>query len=275
MVFYICPNTATSLQISQAMTLITQLSSRCGTSCRLSEKHRNVFSNMPGTEFSDSPVGCKYVVAIGGDGAVLRAAQLAVKFDIPLVGINGGHLGYLTAFEFSSVTKLTGESFDRLTATKRSLLSFKYDGCEQLALNDVVIGKHNTGRTTKLEVSCGGTKLIGWRCDGIIISTPTGSTAYNLSAGGPLLSPTLDAVIITPVCAHAVLSRSIVINNAEPITITVIDKEDDLALISSDGVLLGEIKDSITIEKYSRALTLLTDGNDGFLSTVYNISSQR
>lgn len=275
MLFYICPNTATTNQLSQAMTLINQLVSRCKAGCVLPEKCKQLFGSMAGVSFNDNPTGCKYIIAIGGDGAVLRAAQKAVKYDIPLVGVNGGRLGYLTAFEFSDVLKLSEESFSGLAKSERSLLSFDYNEIENIALNDVVVGRHNTGRTTELEISCGGTKLIDWRCDGVIISTPTGSTAYNLSAGGPVLSPALDAVIITPVCAHAALSRSIVVKNDTPVTVTIMDKYDDLALISADGVLLGEIKEHITITKHSKNLTLLTDGAGNFLSTVYNISSER
>lgn len=273
MKLFICPNTASDQQINQAKECIAALTKQCGAQCFCSQSDsRLIFPALPYSGVM--PDECDIVVAIGGDGAVLRAAQTAVLYDKPLIGINGGRLGYLCSFDISDVVNLTPDSFEKLKKVKRSLLSVEYGGKTHFVLNDIVIDKHNLGRTTELEISSGGSKLITWRCDGVIISTPTGSTAYNLSAGGPIVMPDVEAVLITPICSHSLFSRSLILSGSEPITVSITARADNQAYVSADGVVLGEIQSTVTISRYNKQLTLLAKGDTDFSDALYKISSR-
>lgn len=150
------------------------------------------------------------ILVLGGDGTFLRAVRCFVKDQIPMVGINTGHLGFLTRIEANKVNLyleaiLTGKT----TLESRMMLAVNSE--ETLALNDVVIKNSNPSRLTKLIVYVNGELLADYDADGVIVSTPTGSTAYNLSAGGPIVDPQTDVLVITPICPHSLSSKPIIL----------------------------------------------------------------
>lgn len=184
---------------------------------------------------------CDLAIVVGGDGTMLHAARSLVDHDVPLVGINLGHLGFLTDIPPSLMT----ESLDQIlagdfTVEERILLSASiWRGGEEIvtcdALNDLVLHKWGSARMIELETSIDERFLNVFRSDGIIVSTPTGSTAYALSAGGPLVSPTLNALLIVPVCPHTMSNRPLVIDGNAQIDVVVSDQRRDHAQLTSDG----------------------------------------
>lgn len=174
------------------------------------------------------------IVAIGGDGTVLGAAAEAISSGIPLCGINVGRVGYLAEYEPTEIEHLVGalvsDTFDTET---RGTVGIRIGDIERSGVNDVVIEKVMSERIIEVAVKINGEPLATYRTDGLIAATPLGSTAYSLSAGGPILSPDLDALILTPVAPHSLLSRAIVL--APDTTITVELVGDRGAAINVDG----------------------------------------
>jgi NAD+ kinase len=149
---------------------------------------------------------------IGGDGTLLGIAAQAARAGVPIIGVNRGNLGFLTTFSADNIR----ESFPSLLAgafqiNHRSLLACSIDGGPlDLALNDVLIKAEVNSRIVGLEVTADGQLVTDYDCDGLIFATPTGSTAYNLSAGGPLVHPSAEVIALTPICPHTLSNRSII-----------------------------------------------------------------
>ena len=149
---------------------------------------------------------------IGGDGTLLGIAAQAARAGVPIIGVNRGNLGFLTTFSADNIR----ESFPLLLAgafqiNHRSLLACSIDGGPvDLALNDVLIKAEVNSRIVGLEVTADGQLVTDYDCDGLIFATPTGSTAYNLSAGGPLVHPSAEVIALTPICPHTLSNRSII-----------------------------------------------------------------
>lgn len=180
------------------------------------------------------------MIVLGGDGTLIRGVQKAAPFGIPVLGINTGHLGFLTALENS-------ESFDHLsqilsgdfTVEERMMLQacVEREGqrlCEMTALNDAVISKGPRARMVHLEILVGETQVARYPADGVIVATPTGSTAYSLSAGGPIVEPTVDCLLVTPICPHTISTRAMVLGGNEEISIRVVESPGEVGL-SADG----------------------------------------
>lgn len=182
----------------------------------------------------------EFLIVLGGDGTLIRAATLAAPQRLPLIGINTGHLGFLTEIE-------NGEIYDHLeqflagdyVLEERLMLTARvFRGGEQLlevtALNDAVVSKGPRARLVHLELSVGQTSVARYRADGVVVSTPTGSTAYSLSAGGPIAGPTVDVLLLTPICPHTMNSRAMVLAGHENVSITVVESPGEVGL-SADG----------------------------------------
>ena len=205
------------------------------------------------------------VIAIGGDGTMLYAGQLARKADVPLLGINRGRLGFLAdvtpeemlvsvdhvlAGNYTTDARLLLES--RLSRPDGSVVS-------ALALNDVVLQRRETGRMLDFVTRVAGHFVNTHAGDGLIVATPTGSTAYALSCGGPIIEPQLDAVVVVPVAPHTLSDRPIVIPADQEIELRLLEREDTKAEITVDGHSIGEIRpeDRLMIAASDTRLTLL------------------
>lgn len=181
------------------------------------------------------------IVAVGGDGTMLEAAHRARASGVPVVGVNTGTVGYLTEVEPAAVERLldalvTGEYRISERMTLEVVLP---DGTVATALNDVVAEKAISQHVVTLAVSVDGDPLAEYRADGIIVATPTGSTAYTYSAGGPLVDPAVDALILTAVAPHSIFGRAIVLGGASKVTISVAGER--AAVLHADGRALGRI----------------------------------
>jgi len=202
------------------------------------------------------------LIVVGGDGTILRVAQDAVLYDIPILGINLGRLGFLADIEASEIDKLlTKENLVKAKIEERMMLNttvtnalMKY---EYLALNETSLIRSFSSRITEFEISVNKKVVDIYPADGILISTATGSTAYNLSAGGPIVVPEADNIILTPICPHTIYSRSIVLTNKDEVSIRLPDQE-ELSLCI-DGVVKMSINKNDTIEicKASKRVKLL------------------
>lgn len=163
-------------------------------------------------------------VSLGGDGTFLRTALWVGEKQIPIVGVNTGHLGFLSALSIDQLVELPEMiASDRLRIESRSLLHLSEPELPHqvgaYALNEIAVTKEESASMIQLNVSTGGGPLAEYRADGLVVCTPTGSTAYNLSLGGPIVEPTLDVCVISPAAAHSLAMRPLVIGIDEPIEI--------------------------------------------------------
>lgn len=186
------------------------------------------------------PEGIDCAVVLGGDGTLIRAARELVGLNIPLLGINMGTLGYLTEVELQDSHKALDALFrDELGIEKRMMMhGVIEDVTEHVALNDIVITRAGNLRIVPFNVYVNGILLNSYLADGIIISTPTGSTGYNLSAGGPVVEPTASMFVITPICSHSLNASSIVLSAADRIEVEVCEsryRQIEHALVTFDG----------------------------------------
>lgn len=204
------------------------------------------------------------IVVLGGDGTILRAARSVKEFDVPVLGINLGDFGFLTEVNLD-------EMFDAMEVVlsgkhqtdKRMMLDVAINREEKLisegfVLNDVVINRGNLSRIIELRTFVNGQYMTTFKADGLIISTPTGSTAYSLSAGGPLISPELDSIIINPICAHTLTNRPVVFPSDVNIEVILWTKEEGatLTLDGQDSVTL-ESEDVIAVKKSKHYTNLI------------------
>jgi len=209
-------------------------------------------------DIDDLKSGFDFVFVIGGDGTILKAARFYAKFKTPVFGINFGRLGFLSQASRLNINYAVENILqDNFVVEDRIMLK----SGDYTALNDFVIKGKDSGRTSNFSLKINDRIICDYLADGIIISTPTGSTAYGLSAGGPVLEPSLDAFVIVPICPHTLTARPIVIPSKEKVTINT-DKNTKL-LISADGQEFYESENEIVVQKsdYSAKLALLKDAD--------------
>ncbi len=203
-------------------------------------------------------------VSVGGDGTLLTAARYMVDYEIPLVGINLGRLGFLADVTMDDLEKhLSGIFAGKYSAEKRFLLHgqiVQQDGSEKIhhSLNDIILHSHESISMIEFEVYSGGELINKQRADGLIVATPTGSTAYSLSGGGPIMHPTLDALALVPICPHTLSNRPIVLPSDQLIEIRLSNPK-MRGRVSFDGITRAIItaNDRIKITRYPREITLI------------------
>lgn len=202
---------------------------------------------------------CDFILSFGGDGTLLAAARAVGSFGKPILGVNIGKLGFLTAVETSDLL----HAVERLIAgdyrtESRLVLHAQLEGHAPIfALNDLVVIRSDAARMIRIRVDIDGTFLNRYTADGLIVATPTGSTAYSLSANGPILTPSLDALVINPICPHTLTMRPIVVGGTQEIRLHL--EDDYTAFLTSDGqeeqrLTGGEI---ITIRKAAHTIQLV------------------
>ncbi len=180
---------------------------------------------------------CDMVVSIGGDGTFLHNSRIAIASNKPILGINAGRIGFLCAFEAKEINDITKNDIEELFVESRMLLetNFGNENFDGLALNDITFYKGAVSKTTEFSILCDGKMVAEYRADGLIVSTPTGSTAYSLSAGGPIVQPSIELILLTPICAHSLFSRSIAIPPNGVITIRPKARNREGLLVSNDS----------------------------------------
>ncbi len=241
------------------------LDTRCAT--LFSEPRYSVY------ETSELGRHCDLVIAIGGDGTMLMASHLLCDFNVPLLGINLGRVGFLADISADNIKPdidkiLNGDYVEDVRFLLRGQV-FRDEKCvyEDYAFNDVVIQRWNIARLIELTTCINGSFVHTHRSDGIIISTPTGSTAYALAGGGPVIHPSLDALLLVPICPHSVTNRPIVVNGNSCIEVTIGTQEADQARVAFDGESKFKLEptDRIRIKKKDKNIRLIhPPGHDQF-----------
>ena len=182
--------------------------------------HESLKGTFEGEVFSHEKINCDLMFTLGGDGTILRIAKHCAQKDIPILGINIGTVGFLTEIEPNEIDSAVENIIkNEYTLENRSMISY-YDGeKEYFALNDIVLNKEFNSKLMLLDLYINGEIVDRYYCDGFIVSTPTGSTAYSLSAGGAIISPRAKAFALTPINSHSLHSRPIVVNDDEIVSL--------------------------------------------------------
>ena len=191
------------------------------------------------------------IVTIGGDGTIMRYSKKAAKYNKPILGINAGRMGYLANIEQSEYKLLSKLKTGDYTIEDRMMLSVKvYDGDtllnEYTALNDAVITSGFIARIIDISAYVKGDS-IKYRADGIIVSTPTGSTAYSMSAGGPIIDPTSESIGITPICSHSLSAKPILLNGDKEVVLKAFSKKHTEIYLSVDGRKVASVKPNMKV----------------------------
>ena len=225
-----------------------------------SELDVEIASDLPSLTMTDIGRTCGLAIVLGGDGTFISVARQLAPHNVPIIGVNLGRLGFLTDLTLSNLT----ESLPRLLAgeyreERRVLLSVvsSLANAEQyLAVNDVVVNRGGATSLVDLEISLNDRFAYGFRADGVIVATPTGSTAYALSAGGPIMAPFVNAFTIVPIAPHALTNRPIVVADDSVIRITVARAREALASIDGHQVIPLTEGDSVEIKRAADTVRL-------------------
>lgn len=211
------------------------------------------------------------LVAVGGDGNLLRATRCVAGHDVPLIGINRGRLGFLTDVSPDQMLTTLDEILaGRYLAEERLMLEARIIGAEasnspMFALNDVVLQKGDSGRILDFVTTVDGSYVNTHGGDGLIVATPTGSTAYALSCNGPIIRPDVDALVMVPICPHTLSDRPLVIRSSSLVGVTIEASEGNVAQVTCDGEELGQLgaEETLEVKAASETVSLLhpTDYN--------------
>ena len=214
------------------------------------------------------------LMVFGGDGTILRAVRESGGCQTPILGINMGRLGFLNAVAVADLPGALQQLWDNdFIIERRPLLAATGRGqgkaIHSRALNDIVISHGAVSRVVELEVSVNGEALTQYRGDGLIVSSPTGSTAYSLSAGGPIISPASQVFAITPICPHALSNRSVIVHSNATVKVKVLSGQLEI-IVSADGQMQAALGcgDVVTIRRARRHVRLLHLGGWSFFDTV-------
>ncbi len=210
------------------------------------------------------------MVALGGDGTFLYGAKLVADHDVPLLGLNLGSLGFLTPYAISEASAaLVAAAQGRLPVEERMRLLVTLHAKDkpaesQSALNEAVINQREVARLMDLLATTNGDTITTYKADGLILCTPTGSTAYNLSAGGPILSPDLEAIMLTPICPHTLSNRPLVVRADMGVTVTNVSRYQ--GVLTVDGHWSREVMpgDVVEVRKMERRLRVFRPGHSFF-----------
>ncbi|MGB9680477.1 MAG: NAD(+)/NADH kinase [Thermoanaerobacteraceae bacterium] len=223
-----------------------------------------------------------YIISLGGDGTILNVARLCAPFGTPILGINLGHLGFLAEVDssdiFSSLEKLfSGEyTIEKRMMIEAEVVKNDMEIINFRALNDIVVTRGAFSRMVRLKAYVNNNYLDTYLSDGVIVSTPTGSTAYSLSAGGPIVYPNMELILITPICPHTLYSRSIVVSSLDTVRLEIEDENPDI-MITTDGQQGYKLnfRDIIYIKKSNQFTNLIRLKNTNFFNLLRDKLTER
>lgn len=236
------------------------------------KKEYEVFSNH--TDLNNS---FDFFISIGGDGTMLRAATFVKSKNIPIVGINAGRLGFLANVQQDAIEKLLPKLFENnYKLCQRTLLSLECypDPCDifdlNFALNEITVSRKNTTSMITIETCLNGEYLTSFWADGLIISTPTGSTGYNLSCGGPVITPESKCIVITPIAPHNLNVRPLILSDDTEIKLKVSGREPQFLLSLDSGTKTIDNDNEVHIKKAPFTINMVEFPNETFLKTLRN-----
>lgn len=241
-----------------------------GKTCVIAQKDEDGYL-IPGT----LPENVQCAIVLGGDGTLIRAARELEGHHIPLLGVNMGTLGYLAEVELHDYRTALDRLFEEEPEVEdRMMLQGNVNGGEShVAVNDIVVTRAGELRVVHLDIYVNGTLLNSYRADGVIISTPTGTTGYNLSAGGPIVEPTASMFVITPICSHALNTSSIVLSAEDTIEVEICEGRygrQESALVTFDGAeeIAVQTGDRVVIQKAKDTTKLIKLNKESFMITM-------
>ena len=257
--------------------LIAMLRAR-GLEVLLDADSRGTYSGRDTTEVARDALGgrCDLVIVVAGDGTFLSAARSLVDQDVPLLGVNLGRLGFLADIMPDEMSDRLNEILDGdFVEERRFLLEVGVErGAERIfsgsALNEAVTHKSSMARLVEFEIRIDGHLVNSQRSDGLIVATPTGSTAYALSGGGPILHPSLDAIVLVPICPHTLTSRPVVVGGGSVVEVVLGDGAETAVQLSCDGRAKVELAagDRISIRKHRPDLRLIHPAGHEYYATL-------
>jgi NAD+ kinase len=227
------------------------------------------------SDYSDLDLNFNALISVGGDGTILKAATFVRDKNIPIIGINAGRLGFLATIQFENIESLLQKLLNNDYAiSKRTLLSIEttpnYENFTELdfALNEVTVARKDTTSMITIITYLNGEYLTSYWADGLIVSTPTGSTGYSLSCGGPVLTPNVESLVITPMAPHNLNARPLVIMDDMEIELRISGREEQF-LISLDSRISAVSKDTIVkIKKSPFTISMIEFKEESFLNTI-------
>lgn len=245
-------------EVESKLAEITQAMARAGIETVMSKENAACEDILPKSECYEQS---DFVLVVGGDGTILSMAQSAADYNKPVLGINLGTIGFLTELEITELNLLENLRRGEYFLDKRSLLEVSILGKDGEAifsarvLNEAVVSKGTQSRAARLSVLIDGNKTAEIRGDGVIVATPTGSTAYSLSAGGPVLSPKSESLVITPICPMPLNTRAFVVNDTSEVTI----EPSTITYVSQDGFSSRKLQKGqrVRIKKADKHLSLI------------------
>lgn len=222
-----------------------------------------------------------FVICFGGDGTILHMAKTATRHQVPILGVNIGTMGFMAELESTELQQLRRLATGDYTIDRRMMLDVTVQRdrniiFHELCLNDAVITKGAVARIVHLSVSCDGVQAMECGGDGVIVATPTGSTGYNLSAGGPIVEPDAQSMLITPICAHDFLSRCIVASPERVITLELTRNARRNGFLSVDGgkAIKLSMGDVTTVRKSQKQTQLIRLNQNSFYDVIRNKFTQ-
>lgn len=217
---------------------------------------------------------CSLVVVIGGDGTILAAARQLHNADIPILGVNLGSKGFMAALEPEHIQLIVKAAAGEYTVSRRMMLDIELERGGEIiyrdkALNDVVL--HGYGDCIRLTAWCAGDRITSFSGDGIILSTPTGSTGYSMSAGGPIVEPEASAIIVSPICAHMMSARSYVLGATHDVSVLAEKLHGRRAYISVDGNSVMDLAngDLLRVRRSERCILMADMGLKSFFDLTF------
>ena len=221
------------------------------------------------------------VICFGGDGTILHMAKTATRYNVPILGVNIGTMGFMAELESAELEELRRLATGDYTIDSRMMLDVSVQRdrnivFHELCLNDAVITKGAVARIVHLSVSCDGVQAMECGGDGIIVATPTGSTGYNLSASGPIVEPDGQSILITPICAHDLLSRSIVASPERVVTLELTRNARRNGFLSVDGgkAIKLSMGDVTTVRRSNKMTKLVRLNGRSFYDVIHNKFNQ-
>ena len=257
------------LSVSETLNKVYNLLQSKGLDVMLDNSTRGLLGGPITVEIEKIGQECDLAVVIGGDGTLLHAARELVNTDVPLVGVNRGRLGFLVDVSPEDGLHQLVEIVDgKYQQEERSMLHCRLarNGKvihESLAFNDMVMRTKNVLQIIEFELSINGSFVLSQRADGVIVASPSGSTAYSLSSGGPVVHPTLPALVVQPICPHTLSSRPLVVNEDSEISVLVTEKKTVHAQMVCDGQVYHDLQnnDIIEVRKHKSAIRILHPSN--------------
>ena len=243
----------------------------------ISNEHKDIFAstNAEFREENEMLDLCDMLIAVGGDGTIISWAKKATLHNKPILGVNAGRVAFMAGLEAQEVNRISCLLENNYYIDKRMMLEVEVNGDIHYCINDAVIGRARHINMAEIEVRCDGNLVNNYYADGVIVSTPTGSTAYSLSAGGPVVDPELESILLTPLCPHSLVDRSLIFR--PDAVLTVESSEGNTLCVSADGVQPLTIENGCYAEVSRAEFTanFIRIKSDNFIDILYKKLAQR